>query len=705
MADKTIRFAMALHAHQPTGNFDHVFRWVFDHCYGPLLEELDRHPSIPFTLHYSGILFEWIEANEPAYLERLRAMVERDQVEVLGGGFGEPILVMLDDEDRRAQLDAMSDYLREKTGSTPRGAWLTERVWEQSLVRDLAGAGLEYTLIDDSIFRLSGLRDHQLLGSYMTEDRGRMIRVFPISERLRYLIPFGTVEETIGYLTESADEGGRRLLVYGDDTEKFGSWPGTYKHVYEDGWLARFFDALEENREVIRPIRLSEALELPAEGRVYMPDASYREMTEWALPTPARLEFEALRRDLGEDMVRRAAPFFRGASWRTFLSKYPESGEMYGRMMEASRRVRAMPEGVDARAEAERELRRAQCNCAYWHGVFGGLYLPHLRSAIHSKLIRAERLADAAARGGKKSWIEAEERDIDFDGAAEIRLANEKIALALHPRRGGHAFAVDDRIREINLSATMTRRPEPYHEEVRHVSTGDDNGVVSIHENSIAKEEGLDRHLFYDTHRRESLVEHFFDPGADLDRVSGGEPPEIGDFVEAPCEARIEREKNRARAVFERVGAVGGVPLRMVKTVELEAGKTEFAVRYVLKNVGDDPIEALFAVESAYALLAGNAPDRNVTREGEPVGPLAGRYDLEPCREAGARDEWLDLHAGYILEKETPAWAFPVETVSLSEGGFEKVFQCTLLLPRWAVALPPGGEWGISIRYFFLPAR
>ena len=380
MADKTIRFAMALHAHQPTGNFDHVFRWVFDHCYGPLLEELDRHPSIPFTLHYSGILFEWIEANEPAYLERLRAMNERGQVEILGGGFGEPILVMLNDRDRRAQLDAMDAYLRQKIGASPRGAWLTERVWEQALVRDLADAGLDYTLIDDSIFRLAGVRGDRFFGSFTAEDRGRMIRVFPISERLRYLIPFGTVEETIGFLTERTDESGRRLLVYGDDTEKFGSWPGTYKHVYEDGWLARFFDALEENRETIRIIRLSEALEIPAEGKVYLPDASYREMTECALPTEARLEYEALRRDLGDETAGRAAPFFRGASWRTFLAKYPESGEMYGKMTEASRRVAAMPEGK-ARAEAERELHRGQCNCAYWHGVFGGLYLPHLRSA------------------------------------------------------------------------------------------------------------------------------------------------------------------------------------------------------------------------------------------------------------------------------------------------------------------------------------
>jgi len=41
MPEKKIHLALALHAHQPTGNFDHVFQWNFEHSYEPLLDELD----------------------------------------------------------------------------------------------------------------------------------------------------------------------------------------------------------------------------------------------------------------------------------------------------------------------------------------------------------------------------------------------------------------------------------------------------------------------------------------------------------------------------------------------------------------------------------------------------------------------------------------------------------------------------------------
>lgn len=708
MARKTIHFAMALHAHQPTGNFDHVFRESFEKCYAPLVEELERHPGLPMTLHYSGILLEWFEAKEPGYLDRLKSMTRRGQVELLGSGFGEPILVMLSDRDRRGQIRSMADWLEGRFGVRPRGAWLTERVWEQCLASDMAEAGVEFAVVDDSHFRLSGLRGDDLLGSYVTEDRGRTFRLFPSSEALRYHIPFRSVEETIRYFESQATESGDRLLVYGDDTEKFGSWPGTHEHVYEKGWLSRFFTALEENREWLRMRTLSDALALPPLGRTYIPDTSYREMTEWALPTAAREEFETLRRDLGEETMKRAAPFFRGGNWRTFLSKYPESGEMYGKMMDVSRRVALLPEGDARKAEAEMELYRGQTNCAYWHGVFGGLYLPHLRFALYRKLIAAEKIAEQAS-GKKTPRVEVETGDYDFDGALEARLASDRIALYLHARRGGHAWEIDDRKRELNLTAGMTRRREPYHADVADAAGPGEDGVASIHDRAAAKEEGLGDLLVYDRNRRESLVDHFFAPGATLEDVSGPAESERGDFHSSPYEMMTKEGEGAAFVRFARSGSVvldGGIaaPVRVEKEIALKGGASSFTVRYVVRNEGRKKLVATFGVEFAFALLAGNAPDRYLLREGKKVGPLESRLDLAPAKRLAARDEWLGLEAGIVLEKETPAWIFPVKTVSLSEGGFEAVYQSTIILPRWKLALPAGGEWTVTIEHFLEPA-
>jgi len=46
---------------------------------------LERHPAIRMGLHYSGPLLEWLRAEHPDLIARIRALVDREQVEVLGG--------------------------------------------------------------------------------------------------------------------------------------------------------------------------------------------------------------------------------------------------------------------------------------------------------------------------------------------------------------------------------------------------------------------------------------------------------------------------------------------------------------------------------------------------------------------------------------------------------------------------------------------
>src|SRR5438309_7070373 len=110
-------------------------------------------------------------------------------------------------------------------------------------------------------------------------------------------------------------------------------------------------------------------------------------MEAWALPPAAARRLAVLELDLGE--ARMAGPegaLVRGSHWRNFLAKYPESNRMHKKMLALSRLCRERGDPPLAR----RAIGRAQCNDAYWHGVFGGLYLPHLREAIWRELARAE---------------------------------------------------------------------------------------------------------------------------------------------------------------------------------------------------------------------------------------------------------------------------------------------------------------------------
>ena len=99
-----ISLALAIHNHQPVGNFGWVFADVYEQAYAPMLDALDRHPGVRLALHYTGPLLDWIRAERPEFLERLRALVERGQVELLGGGYYEPVLASLPERDRVGQL-------------------------------------------------------------------------------------------------------------------------------------------------------------------------------------------------------------------------------------------------------------------------------------------------------------------------------------------------------------------------------------------------------------------------------------------------------------------------------------------------------------------------------------------------------------------------------------------------------------------------
>src|SRR4051812_33001496 len=288
-----VRLILALHNHQPVGNFDGVFEAAYRESYLPFLDVLEGYPEIPFALHTSGPLLEWLVERHPDYVARVRAMVEAGRVEILGRGFYEPIMTMIPHRDRVGQIRDYSAYLEEHFPTKIRGMWVPERVWEQHLVSAISEAGIEYTILDDFHFQRAGVTGDDLFGYYLTEDEGRLLKIFPGSETLRYTIPFREPHETYEFLRKLAERRPGATVVLADDGEKFGTWPDTYHHVYTNGWLRHFCDMLLGNRDWLEVTTLARAVDstLP-QGKVYVPDGSYREMTEWVLPPARHQDYE-----------------------------------------------------------------------------------------------------------------------------------------------------------------------------------------------------------------------------------------------------------------------------------------------------------------------------------------------------------------------------------------------------------------------------
>jgi alpha-amylase len=679
---REITLVLVVHDHQPVGNFDGVIAQAVERAYRPFLAFLEGHPAVRLGLHTSGPLLEWLEAHDPGYLDRLRALVARGQVEPWGGGFYEPVLAAIPEPDRQGQIAAMADWLERRLGRRPRGLWLTERVWEPALAGTLADAGVEYTAADDAHFVAGGLERDELFGWFLTEDQGKRVGVFPIHRELRYLSPFRPVSEMMAWLGQVADGGEGRLVFLGDDGEKLGVWPGTHELCYVEGWLEQFA-ATVEAAGFVRLLTPAEALARHAPlGVVYLPTASYHELGEWALPPSAQHRYheaaEVLKPRFGES----AADLLRGGHWRGFLHRYPEANRLQQRMLRASRRLWSRPRPrEEGWRQACASLWRAQCNDAYWHGIFGGLYLPHLRAAVYRELVAAERAL--CGRG-----VQVEAADLDLDGAEEVLLESPALAAWVAPAQGGALFALDDRVRCHAYGDTLARRPEAYHARLAQARVGGGEGET-IHAAVRAKEAGLATLLRYDTLPRFSFLDHFAPgPGAPPDR-------------DPALARRAYRVAGRRGAALElELDPLGGaVPLRVRKRYALEgAAGNRLAVAYTLANPGPGVVEGAFTVECNWAVQVPRAADRHVEVDGRRADPphFAAQGEHAGCRRLAFVDGW----AGRRLEVR---WSVPgllrrapVETVSLSETGAERVFQAAETQVSWPLRLGPGERWKVA---------
>ncbi len=716
---RKVTLLLAIHNHQPVGNFPHVLEEAYRKSYLPFLQTLQDHSHMRVTLHYSGFLLEWMAATHPECIALIRELTDRGQVEMLSGGFYEPILTTLFDSDKFGQIQKLSEYIRTTFETEPQGVWLAERVWEPHLAEALEKAGARYTVIDDHHFIMAGLRGQALFGYYLTEEKGRLIKVFPGSERLRYLIPFHPVEETLGYLESVRNSRENALAIMGDDGEKFGVWPGTYQSVYEEGWLSRFFDAVQQNSDWIEVGLFSEIIAThPPLGRIYLPTSSYMEMAEWALLPDASEDYALVREKVREiGMAEKARPFLSGGFWRNFFSKYPESNLMHKKMLFISDKIHHLQPG-EHKERALNELWQGQCNDAYWHGVFGGLYLPHLRSSIYEHLIRAEMIADVHRHQDRQSWIELFPRDIDIDGRDEVILNTESFVLTLDPHEGGTLMGFDVRSHCFNVQDTLTRIPEFYHRDIQDApeASNETDGAQTIHGRVAVKEAGLAEQIVYDPYSRRSLVDHFLDPGETPENFQAARHHERGTFVQAPYRYRLSGSNREASLFMERTGHVypatqgdAPQPLQLEKTVSATAGEPTFRTSYRLGNPGTRELTGRFGVEFNLTLLAGRAPDRYYTVNGRKPRDafLCSVGQDEGVQSVQLTDAWQGFEIQISSHEPAALWRFPVETVSQSEGGFEKIYQGSCLLLLWDVCLQPGAalDLGVDIAVKILPER
>jgi alpha-amylase/alpha-mannosidase (GH57 family) len=618
-----------LHLHQPVGNFDHVMSDHVRDVYRPIIERTSAAGFFPLTLHVSGPLLEWLEQHDVAWLDSIGRLAADQKVELLLAGFDEPILASLPKPDRLEQIGRLREYLKRRFGVLATGLWLTERVWHPGLAEDLAEAGVEYALVDDRHFLVSGFRSDELHRPHLTESNGRRVGLLAIDERLRYLIPFRPPEETAAYLRELRSKG-HALAVLADDGEKFGGWPGTKDWVYGSGWLDNFLKTIGQlisAGEVVLSTGQDAFRRVPSGGLTYLGTASYREMEKWALPPAAQTELTKLEEELGPKHATTAAPFVRGGHWHHFLVKYPESNRMHKTMLALSALSRSRGDPPEAR----RAIGRAQCNDAYWHGVFGGLYLPHLRTAVWRQLAIAEQVL----RRGES--LACEQLDLDYDGFPELWVHSSQFSALISPRRGGAIEGLTRFGDLTNLADVLMRRRESYHEPPKQQEPhGSEKagGTASIHD--IERAARLKELPPADAEPRAILVERLL--------------------------ARDVTATSYASARYQ--------PLRSWAAVAMHPTVTQAGDTLTVLLHGDG-LEKKIVFDSAGGVEVSYSWDRSSLPEGAVFAPelsLSRSVPVQPLPDA-------------------EIWRSDITTVARSERGFEETVQGVSITPRWPAHL------------------
>ncbi|MHB8354381.1 MAG: alpha-amylase/4-alpha-glucanotransferase domain-containing protein [Burkholderiales bacterium] len=655
---KTIALLFGVHAHQPVGNFTKVLDEAHLRCYQPFLHMMERFPDFRFSIHVSGWLFDYLLQHYPDDIHLLKTLVARGQAELFGAGYTEPVLAAIPVRDRIGQINFMSTRLEQVLGERPRGAWLTERVWDSAVVPSLVACGVSYVTVDDYHFLCTGIKGSDLTGFFSTEEDGKRLDVFPISEALRYRLPFSPASEAVQYLESLAVEGKPCAAVYFDDIEKFGIWPETYDWVYTRGWLEEFIRRSLDS-EIVQPMRYCDYhATAVTRGVIYLPTTSYIEMNEWTLPAEAANRFDTMvqeSKSAGRYDTEKA--FLRGGIWRNFMTRYPESNWMHKRMLGLSGRLAALP-GSKRTGQMRDALYEAQANDAYWHGLFGGLYLPHLRRAVYAALVRLEGLLDGVLPRPARTFS-----DLDLDGHAEIFVQNGVLQAVVRSDGPADICELDSYRLQHNFGDTLMRQREHYHHKVNLNQSSTHSGgerLANPHERVSFKHIILPEDMVLDSTRRSLFVDRFY-PSHE------GEPTVLQYSTEA--DKGLE-----AMLIFECLEP--GFTLR--KQIALE--HNALVVTYALVTAPEGRFEVMINL----AMPSCDGPAGRVEVAGKVLGGFAQPIDSLACDEIILRDEILGGALTLTFGQTSTLCSEPCFSVSQSEAGFEKIMQAVALRLSWS---------------------
>ncbi len=645
----------------PSGESEYLFEDAYQKAFKPFLTAIYNHPEMKSTLFYAGPLLEWLEKGHPEFHTVLSELMSKKSIEILGGGYWEPMLPLVPAPDRVGQIEVMTTYLRKKFGKRSRGSWITGQVWEAHLASSLKASGMDYVFLTERAFpAVPGFRPESPV---IAEDQGKTIVIFPVMESLadRFLkVPPEHILDSLRTLEPSEDrEVVVSLILNGQSL----GGDGTHSVCYGEKWLERFFEAVHNSRDWLECVHPGQYIRNAhfSREKMYIPGPTYDSLMRWS-----RLDHQinstqltAGNARIGETKIaaesaNRPKPFY-----REFLAKYRESSLLYAKMMHIEVLTNQLRGDKYRKKNAKEELWRGQEHYAYWHGPTGGIYNSRLRHAAYSALIEAEKAT--RERGIFKAALSSV--DFDMDGDKEFLYNGLSFNAYVHTI-GGALFELDYLPVSRNYLATFSRYPEDYHP-------------------PATREQG------YDTYPRHAFLDHILDP------EDGPESFERSSYRQRsafPGKRYTPRDvvRDQPKVSLSCRGPVngGGDVLEIHKTYKFRRNTLE--VDYILTNLTPRTLSFPWGTEINLALS--DDPDlRSVYLNADEPGlieaPERGRdTDVESWT---ILDGERDVMMSFQISEPGELWRFPVFADYRVGRDLRRNYQSSFFMPRWHVELPP----------------
>ena len=406
--DKKIALILGSHAHIPSGSSESEFEYIYENRMCPFISNLYRYSNINAVLHYSGVLLYWVERTHPEFFMLIDDMVNRKQIEMIGGGFYEPMFPIIPAQDRIGQIELMTTYLRKHFSKRPIGCWIPGMVWEQQLVSSLSVSDINYTFLSHEQFKLAGMKDDALFYPCITEDQGKIIVVFPVSLSVEKDLAEKSFSLTFTELKNDLDgthkkhtanplQGSKIVCVFPERIlSSSDEAPDTVWH--------RFFEEVSLNENIV---------ETTLPSRILKNQKTFRKAS---FPNSSMLE--------------------NNFSPRNFIIEHDEVSGIYSKMIFTNALINQLKGDKSRKYSAREEMWKAQD--AYIFTDRKGYLRNEIRKTAYSSLLRAE----SYTKEKGKTLLSLIQYDFNFDGIKEYLFQDNHLNCYIR-QKGASIFELD----------------------------------------------------------------------------------------------------------------------------------------------------------------------------------------------------------------------------------------------------------------------